>query len=340
MGRDALVPCDFRDLSGWDEDDHDALLAAFRPSAARSLKRPYRSRPLSPTRGFEAIAQASLGEVAVARDFFERHFAPHRITAGPGKMTGYYEPIIAASRTLTERLHVPLHRPPPDLMRAPDGGYGRWEGSRIVPHHDRAAVMEGALDGKGLEIVYVDPVDAFIAHVQGSARLRLPDRTLRVTFAGKSGHPYTSVGRLLCERLGIEPTEMTADRLYDWLRHQPLERDELLAMNRSYIYFEESKGSETDGPIGAADVPLVDGRSLAVDRTLHSFGTLVHVVTKKGLPGAEEPLRRTLVAHDTGSAIVGAARGDLFVGSGDEAGLVAGRINHAASFHVLLPRST
>ena len=333
----SLVPHGFDDLPGWFEDDHDALLRAFRASAAHALERPYRSRPLTPTDGFERVARASLRGIGAPRDFFEEHFVPHRILGGPEKLTGYYEPVLAASRTLTERFDTPLHRPPSDLVRTPDGGYGRLENGRVVPHHDRAAVMDGALSGSDLTIAYLDAVDAFIAHIQGSARLRLPDGTVRVTFAGKSGHRYTSLGRVLCERLRLHPKEMTADRLYGWLRDHPRERNELLRLNRSYIYFRVSEQG-ADGPVAAAGIPLVPVRSLAVDRTLHSFGLPFHIVTRDALPGGIGPLRRSLVAHDTGSAIVGPARGDIFMGRGAEAGFHAGRIHHEAAFHVLLPR--
>lgn len=265
-------------------------------------------------------------------------------------LTGYFEPLVEASPVRTVRLSEPLLARPPDLVdardvapgnRDTDHRYGRVVDARLVPYHDRAAIRGGALEGRGLEIAWLDPVDAFTVHVQGSARLGMGDRTLRVGYAAKSGHPYTSLGRVMRERLGVSPDQMTMDRLTAWMRQHPDELDALLALNRSYIFFtaipDRPGGDPTLGPTAAAAVPLTPGRSLAVDRTLHAFGLPFFVSSAEPLPGEAAPMRRLLVAQDTGSAITGPARGDLFVGTGDEAGLVAGRINHRADFVVLLP---
>lgn len=345
----ALQPLDFAQLPGWQADDHAAALAAFRLSAARALRRPYRRRALTPL-GFEdtfaVAAQTSLERVD-GRSFFERHFRPHRVTGGPNRLTGYFQPLVEASPVPTARLSEPLLARPADLVdardvaperRDTDARYGRVENGRLVPYHDRAAIRAGALRDRGLELAWLDPVDAFTVHVQGSARLRLPDgETLRVGFAAKSGHDYTSLGRVMRERLDVPPEQMTMDRLTAWMRTHPEELDDLLALNRSYIFFAATRGEE-GGPVAAAGVPLSAGRSLAVDRTLHTFGLPFFVSTTAPLPGEAAPMRRLVVAQDTGSAIVGPARGDLFTGTGDEAGLVAGRINHRADFVVLLPR--
>ena len=336
----------FADLPGWAGDDHAAALVAFRLSAARALRRSYRSRPLTPGDGFQAVARAAM-DADDAVLFFERRFRPHRITGGPDVLTGYFEPVVEASPVRTARMSEPLLARPADLVDARDvaparrdteARYGRVADGRLVPYHDRAAIRAGALAGRGLEIAWLDPVEAFTVHVQGSARLRLDGQLVRVGYAAKSGHAYTSLGRVMRERLGVTPEQMTMDRLTAWMRQNPDQLDDLLALNRSYIFFAVAKADPELGPVAAAKVPLTPGRSLAVDRTLHTFGWPVFVSAHAPLPGEAAPLRRLLVAQDTGSAIRGPARGDLFVGTGDEAGLVAGRINHRAAFHVLLPR--
>ncbi len=272
-------------------------------------------------------------------------------------MTGYFEPVLPASLTRRPGFDVPLLRRPPDLCSVtdanrPDGWdvdirFARSTPDGLRPYHDRAAIRAGALDGQGLELVWLsDPVDAFFIHVQGAAKLDLdpslpaddPARYLRITYDGKSGHAYTSIARLLCERDGIAPAAMTADVLAEWLRAHPEQRDKLIDRNHSYIFFREVDGlAPTSGPVAAAKVPLCAGRSIAVDRKLHSFGTLVWLETATPLPGDSAPVARLTVAHDTGSAITGPARADLFVGSGAEAGLIAGRIRHDATLTVLLP---
>lgn len=285
-----------------------------------------------------------------ARDFFEERFRPHLIKAD-GFVTGYYEPEVAASLARDERFCVPLYRRPHDLVdvskeNRPNGWdpvlrLGRATERGIEPFFDRAAIEAGALDGRGLELAWLkDPVDAFFIHVQGSARLRLADgRTHRIAFDGKSGHAYASIGRLAIERGQLAREAAHKDGLEAWLKANREEGRALMRENRSFIFFRETLQSESEGPIGAAGVPLVAGRSLAVDRLLHTFHTPVWVASP-GLADFDRPgrpFRRLMIAHDTGSAIVGPARGDLFVGSGAKAGSTAGRIRHDATMIALVP---
>lgn len=212
-----------------------------------------------------------------------------------------------------------------------------------MEHPDRGAVMAGALDGQGLDLVYVrDWVEAFFIHVQGSARIRLEDgSTVRVTFDGKSGHPYFPVARVLVEKGLMSPAEATADVLKAWLAEHPEEVAPTLSRNRSYIFFREAPVPDPAlGPVAAAGVPLTPGRSLAVDRRYHTFHSPVFVETV--LPGASAgeaiPFRRLMIAQDTGSAILGPSRGDLFFGTGEAAFAQAARIRHPARFTLLVPR--
>ncbi len=362
MAQDAvLTPVAFGALAGWAADDHLAAFHAYHASAGELVAGRYRQRPLGPDAdAAKAVAQAALAapvdDSASARAFFERRFQPHRIDA-KGFLTGYFEPVLPASRSRTPDFDVPLLRRPMDLVSVTDENrpqgwdadtrFARSTPDGLQPYADRAAIRAGALNGQGLELVWLaDPVDAFFVHVQGAAKLDLdpqlgiddPARYLRVTYDGKTGHPYTSIARLLCERDGIDPAAMTADMLAGWLRAHPEQRDKLIDQNRSYIFFRDVEGlAPTSGPVAAAKVPLCAGRSIAVDRKLHSFGTLVWLETATPLPGDSAPVARLTVAHDTGSAITGPARADLFVGSGAEAGLIAGRIRHDATLTVLLP---
>lgn len=285
-----------------------------------------------------------------ARHFFESHFVPHLIEAA-GFVTGYYEPEVAASPVRTERFAVPLYRRPDDLVEVaeterPEGWdadtrFDRRTESGTTPYFDRAAIEEGALAGRALELAWIaDPVDAFFIHVQGSARLRLAGgATMRIAFDGKSGHTYTSIGRLAVERGILTREAADKDGLEAWLKANPQKARSLMRENRSFIFFRETGQDEADGPLGAAGVPLTPRRSLAVDRTLHTFHTPIWVDAPKliapGHPG--QPFRRLMVAQDTGSAILGPARGDIFIGSGADAGSIAGRIRHDAAMIALVP---
>lgn len=351
-----LSKIDFSDIAGWRDDDHVAAFAAFVTGAHAIEDAPPKTRALGVDGvALQKIARAALTaaplDAPAARAFFEDRFVPHRVDA-PGFVTGYFEPEVAASRTPTPRFSVPLLRRPSDLIdvtdenRPPDWDasirFARKTAHGISPFFDRAAIEDGVLAGRGLEIAFVEsPVDAFFIHVQGSARLRLVEGgTLRIAFAAKSGDPYTSIGRRAVER-GLLPLE-GADKegLEAWLKHNPEAGCELMRENRSYIYFRETELEESDGPLGAARTPLVALRSLAVDRTLHTFHTPIWV-DASGLsdPGSNRPFRRLMIAQDTGSAIIGPARGDIFFGSGAEAGALAGRVRHVATMIALVPKA-
>ena len=264
-----------------------------------------------------------------ARRFFEQNFAPHKVSkAGDeGLFTGYFEPQYAGSRTRTLVYHVPLYRKPDDFRQ---------------PYLDRRQIERGALDGRGLELVFLSSlVDAFFIHVQGSARISLPDgNVMRVGFAAKSGHPYTAIGRVLIDRGALRREDVTMQTIRAWLERNPAEAQDVMWRNRSFIFFREAPAFDRElGPLGAQSVNLEALRSIAVDKSLYSYGLPMWLDTTLPLgdDGATEPLRRLMVAQDTGSAIKGAIRADIFVGSGDAAGDVAGRMKQKGSLVVLLP---
>lgn len=350
-----LLPLGFADLPGWADDDHAAAFAAFRRSAAMLAEHPPKQRGL----GIDAAALAgilaraadlpeTLGRSA-ARAFFETWFAPRAVVppSGHGFFTGYYEPEVAGSRVRTADFTVPLLAPPDDLVEfdpaEPPPGidpalrFARRTADGYSEYADRGAIMAGALDGRGLELVWLaDPVDAFFIHIQGAARIRLGDgSTLRLTYAAKSGHPYTPVGRVLIERGALAPGTATMPAIRAWLADHADEAAGVMAANRSYIFFREAPVvDDMLGPVAAAKVPLTPGRSLAVDRLLHSFHLPVWIETT--LPDRSR-FNRLVIAQDTGSAIVGPARGDIFFGSGDAAGAIAGEMRAEGRFIVLAP---
>jgi membrane-bound lytic murein transglycosylase A len=350
--RATLRPTSFAELSGWADDDHAAALVAFRRAAEVLATHPPKTRTpgLDATALGMAIARAAQLPASVtpaaAREFFEREFTPGLVT-GEAFFTGYYEPEVEGSRVATTEFTVPLYRMPDDLAEIEPGSapgldasfrFARATSAGLIEHPDRGAIMAGALAGRGLELVYLrDPIDAFFVHVQGAARIRLTDGTsMRVTYAAKSGHPYTAIGKVLIEMGALKPGRVTMAAIRAWLAAHPLEAAGVMAKNRSFIFFREAPvADDTAGPIAAAKVPLTAGRSLAVDRLIHTFHAPVFIETT--LPDGSA-WRRLMIAQDTGSAIVGPARGDIFFGSGDAAGEIAGAMQRRGRFFVLMPR--
>jgi membrane-bound lytic murein transglycosylase A len=340
--RRVLTPATFADLPGWKEDDPSAALAAFLRSCRRLRSEPD-WRPVC-----DAAAQAGS-----ARTFFESNFQPFVVSAGndpEGLFTGYYEPLLQGSRKRSDRYRVPLYVRPPDLVMVDLGDFreelkgqriaGRVEEGDLVPYPDRTAIEEGALSGRDLELVWVDdPVDAFFLQIQGSGRVRLDDGSeMRVGYAAQNGHPYFAIGRDLVERGAMPKEEVSMQSIRGWLEQNPDLADGVMARNASYVFFEELKG---EGPLGAQGVALTPGRSLAVDLKHWTLGAPVWLDTRAPSPRAGEPdrrLRRLMIAQDTGGAIRGVVRGDVFWGHGEEAAEIAGRMKHPGKMWVLLPR--
>jgi membrane-bound lytic murein transglycosylase A len=351
-----LRPLPFEALAGWAADDHAGALAAFARHARRPPGETYRRGATGvPPESLELLFKEAAGNAAKAdpRGFFERNFHCCAIVAMRGErgfVTAYYEPEIMASRERTGRFLHPFYRRPDDLVAVTaDNRPFAWDeeyrfarvaaDGTLLVYPDRAAINAGWLDGRELEIAWIeDPVDAFFAHVQGAARLKFADGSLqRITYDGKTGHPFTAIGKLLVEQGEIDCEAISMASIRQWLADHPDRSRALMEKNRSYIFFREAPVENVaDGPVAAAKVPLSAGRSLAVDRLLHTFGSPVFV-SADHVNG--EPWRRLMIAQDTGSAIVGAARGDLFMGSGDEAGVYAGAVRSPADFALLMPKS-
>jgi membrane-bound lytic murein transglycosylase A len=355
-----LEPVKWSELAGWTADDHLAAFAAYQAScrAARKTQRT----------GDRAEISGALWNVCrdaielkpqdsdTARAFFERHFQPVRIArlgeAG-GLLTGYFEPVVAGSRFPSPEFHVPVYRRPRDLAAA---GYNQAsiafpnKGARIgrrtanndlVPYYDRGAIEAGALDGQKLEICWLkDPFDLLTIQIEGSARVILEDGTpLRISYDSHNGYSYSSIERVLVERNIIPRQEMSAQRIRDWMAAHPDEAAKVRAANRSYVFFRITGLSNEGEPVGAQGVPLTPGRSIAVDR-VHEYGTPFFIEANLPIESVKSVSRfgRLMIAQDTGSALVGPARADLYWGAGDDAGRIAGRIRHPGRFAMLVPR--
>lgn len=358
----AFEPVGFEALEGWREDDHAAAFEAFLRSAAPVISASEAGRaigrePFSPELVVACREALTMAGTAVsaerARRFFETRFTPHRVRhqGSPGLLTAYYEPVIDASRERTGRFKVPVLARPPDLVNLVEESqrgamahaltHARKTATGTEPYATREEIENGALEGRGLEIFWLeDPVDTFFMHIQGSGRLRLPDGTLvRVTYHGKNGHPYTSVGRYLIDKGLFPANEMSLDALKDWLKADPARGRDAMRQNRSYVFFREIPASEDKGPLGVLEIPLSEGRSLAVDTLFHVIGTPVFVSAPSltHAKGSPDGFRRLMIAQDVGSAIRGPERGDLYFGSGDEAGRLAGITKHPGQYVVLRP---
>lgn len=353
-----LEPVAFGDIPDWPQDDPSEAFLAFRRSSERAALHPPSAGTLGVTAAdllpaMQAALEIRRPTAAAARAFFEQHFHPFRIRrddGGDGLVTGYYEPELDASPVRTENFSVPLHARPDDLVAVveadrppgldPSFAFARRTSDGLSSYWDRGAIDSGALDGRGLELAWLENrIDAYFVHVQGSACLRMPDgRRRRIGYAAKTGHPFKGAGRTLIEKGELDAASVTMQSIRAWLAAHPERVDEILWENRSYIFFEDAAIDDPAlGPVGAEKVPLTPGRSMAVDRLLHTYGSPIFVRAPTLGAVDASPFGRLMIAQDTGSAIVGAARGDLFIGSGDAAGEVAGVIKHPAAFWLLVP---
>jgi len=351
-----LEKIDAAAIQGWAGDDHAAALAAFRRSCAeivtegRAFQRPVKFG--GGRSEWMEICRAAI-DATDPRRFFETHFLALRVhdpERAEGLFTGYYEPEARGSRTPSPEFPVPVYGKPSDLValdaaaeKALDLKYGRLVDGKPVAYFTRKEIEQGALAGRGLEIAWLaDWADAFFIHIQGSGRVRLPDGSLlRLAFAGKTGQPYTGIGPRLVERGAFSHGDMSMQSTRAWMAAHPREARELMWENKSFIFFREVEINDPAlGPPGAQQVSLTPRRSLAVDRSLWMFGTPVWLDTMAplGPGGAAEPFRHLMIAQDTGTAIKGHVRGDVFWGAGEAAALTAGHMKGPGRMIVFLPR--
>src|SRR5215472_1331746 len=355
-----LEPIKWANLVGWKADNHLAAFAAYDTScqALRKIQRTDRGPKIS--RALWNVCRKAMGlrpqDSNTARTFFEQNFQPVRIARlgeTQGFLTGYYEPVVQGSRFPSPEFHVPVYRRPPDLVAGgnkpgskafPNKGtrIGRRNAQgQLVPYHDRGAIEAGALDGQKLEICWLkDPFDLLALQIEGSGRVILEDGTpLRINYDSHNGYSFSSISRALIEHNLISREETSRQRIREWMAAHPDEAAKVRAANRSYVFFRITGLSKEGEPVGAQGVPLIPGRSIAVDK-LHEYGTPFFIDAKLPIESAKptSAFRRLMIAQDTGSAVVGPARADLYFGAGDDAARIASRVRHPARFVMLLPR--
>lgn len=338
-----LKPADWTALPAWGGDS----LAATWPALLQSCS------TLQKQSAWQAVcadAQALRApDDATVRAFLERRFQPWQATQDDGSdeglVTGYYEPLLKGSRVRTERARYPLYAVPDDLITVDLASLypelkslrlrGKLIGNKVVPYAARKDIEAPGFSGRAIAWAE-DPVDLFFLQVQGSGRIELPDGShMRVGYADQNGHPYQSIGRLLVERGELTLDQASMQGIKDWGAKNPDKLPELLAANPSYVFFRELPDGLT-GPLGALGVPLTGGRSIAVDPRYIPLGAPVYLATTQ--PNSSAPLNRLVMAQDTGGAIKGGVRADLFWGFGDAAGDLAGRMKQRGRMWVLLPK--
>lgn len=355
VGGAVLTPVAAADLPGFPGAGAEEALDAFRRVCAAPP--PALPQPDGVAGDPAALAEAcaaAAGPVPDAAAFFRERFEAFRVARPgadrPGFLTGYFEPELAGSLEPGPDFPTPVLARPDDLISLGPGETrpgldpglraARATADGFAPYPDRAAIDDGALGARAKPILWLrDAVDLLVLQVQGSGRVRLPDgRAVRVLYDGRNGRPYTAVAKLIVQEGHLPLEGLTLARWTGWLRAHPETAKRLIRANASYIFFRLAPVADPAlGPPGAANAPLSPGRSLAVDSTLWRYGLPFWLAGP--LHGATPgEAGRLVIAADTGSAIVGPARGDLFVGTGAEAGVAAGNLRDAIGFVVLLPR--
>jgi len=339
-----LIAADFGDLPAWAADDHASALKAFVIGC----------QALEVRDGWRAVCQAArkvnANSATAARRFFETSFRVYRTLNSDGTdeglITGYYEPLLRASRKQSSRYRFPLYGVPDDLVVVDLGEIypelkglrlrGRLEGRRVVPYYSRAQIerRDVALSAKTLYWVD-DPIELFFLQVQGSGQLTLDTgERVRIGYGDQNGYPYRSIGRHLIDKGELTLEQASMQGIKAWAQQNPDKLADVLHHNASYVFFRDLPNN-LSGPIGALGVPVSAGRTLAIDPRFIPLGAPIYLTTT--WPNSKKPLQRLMLGQDTGSAIRGAVRGDYFWGPGEQAGTQAGRMNQRGKFWVLLP---
>lgn len=330
-----LTPVSFKDLSGWDNDRHSEAASALKASCIKiANKKDWRQICA------ELNKNAQYGDKE-AKEFFEKWFLPYAAkNYESGLFTGYYEAELNGAWHRNGVYKIPLWQKPDDMVSAELGEFlpelkgkrltGKVENGKFRPYDKRAAIAEGSLEGRAKPLLWVDdPIDAFFLEIQGSGRVRMQDGSyVRVGYAAQNGHGYTAIGKVLADEGELEKP-VTMEKIRDWLKTHPDKAQNIMNRNPSAVFFRKNDGE----PVGAQGVSLTPQRSLAVDPAFVPLGTPLWL-------DIEQPaLRKLVVAQDTGGAIKGAIRGDLFWGYGKEAAIQAGAMQGKGTYYLLLPKN-
>jgi membrane-bound lytic murein transglycosylase A len=352
----------FGELDAWARSDpRNALLAFLRSCAALGAK--LDNAPLggvnyagSAGEWRQACSAAALvlsDNPHAARGFFESEFVPYRVAQGSGLFTGYYEPQLKGSRTQHGPYQTPLYGVPFDLVNVDLGLFrdslrgqrivGKVTDGRLIPYPARADIEGGGLRAAAPILFVDDPIDAFFLQIQGSGRVMLDDGTVvRAAYAAQNGRPYTAIGAILIQRGELSREAVSMQSIRAWLLEHPGQAQQLMNANASYVFFAEQPiGDPSLGAAGAQGVPLTPQASLAVDLSVHALGVPVWLETTAPDPDPTKPdqsFHRLLVMQDTGGAIRGPVRGDVYWGYNPDAGSIAGRMRSQGQMTVLLPK--
>ena len=356
-----LVPTAFAALPGWSTGDPHNAMDAFRRSCAVIAKhRPSEPMGWNGYAGAAALwlapcmalpsATVSAGD---ARAYFEKWFAPILVDR-PAHFTGYYEPELSGSRLPTPHYRVPIYGRPKDLVTVDLGSFrhalegehvaGRIEGTKLVPYATRADIDAHGLPTAPILLYTDDVVSAFFLQIQGSGLVKLNDgEILRLGYAAKNGRPYTPIGRVLIAQGALDRKDVSLQTIRAWLNAHPSAAPSVMEADQSFVFFEIAPlGDPALGSPGTEGVPLTPAASLAIDERFHPFGAPIYVATTVPDPNPAKPdqsFQRLLIAQDTGGAIKGSARGDIFFGAGAAAEAIAGRLNAHGQFFVLVPKA-
>jgi membrane-bound lytic murein transglycosylase A len=325
-------PITYQDIPGWQQDRHAEALQAFRHSCTKPKPSQAAILPLIDKDAWkEACAEAERiqgGSHQQARHFFEYYFTPYQLTTNQrqtGLLTGYYVPVFNGSLQRTERFAYPVYGLPDDIVKGQE-------------YFSRAEIDNGALANRGLELTWVeDPVMLFFLHIQGSGRLRLPDgQMIELRYAGKNNQAYVAIGKILLDRGEIAKEDLSLQSIRQWLYDHPQEAQSIMHANPSYVFF--TRHDAESMPPGAQGATLTPERSIAIDPSQLPYGLPVFISTRiTDAKGHEKPFHRLLLTQDTGGAIKGPLRGDLFFGQGEDAEPRAGSQKQSGEWVALIP---
>lgn len=335
-GNIRLTQVDFRDLSGWQNEDHKKALQAFIHSCNKFAKMPQK-RDIGGQIGdikvgdfrdvCEIAGLVKTMSIKQTQNFFENWFRPFIVETRSGKteglFTGYYEASLNGSRVKTEKYKYPIYAKPNDLS------------SEV--YFTRADIEDGALEGENLEILYVDDkIDLFFMHIQGSGRVMMPNGAqIRVAYAARNNHPFTGVTNYMVDKGYINRSQMNAMSVRQWLKDNPDKAEEVMNVNAAFTFFKISEGEYI---VGGQGVPLTSGHSLAVDKSIIPYGMPLWLeTTLTGKNGTRPNYSHLFIAQDTGSAIKGTIRGDIFFGYGKQAEEDASYMASQGRYFMLLP---